>query len=186
MSVRDTSFGSKRSNNRERHEKHVVARVRDVPDGTRLIVDVAGRSVGIFNTGGKFYALLNRCPHRGAELCKGEIVAVMESSGPGEWRLDESRKMIACPWHGWEYDLETGESWWNQGRTRARPFGVGVERGDVVAREVADGTASTQGEASVVDAATHRVKGPFTADVLPIAIEDDYLVISLSPASTLR
>jgi 3-phenylpropionate/trans-cinnamate dioxygenase ferredoxin subunit len=169
----------------KRVEKHVVARVRDVPDGSRLIVDVGGRSVGIFNVDGEFYALLNRCPHNGAELCKGEVVAVLESSRPGDWRLDESRKLVACPWHGWEYDLATGESWCNPLRTRARPYGVGVEPGEAVARGLADGTAET-GTTTEVDPATHRVKGPFTAEVLPVAVEDDYLVISLRAVTAPR
>ena len=43
--------------------KHVVAKVSDVPQGGRLLLTLQGRSVGIFNVGGRFYALLNRCPH---------------------------------------------------------------------------------------------------------------------------
>src|SRR5260370_20848795 len=89
---------------RSHHDKHVVARVRDIPDGSRLIVEVEGRSVGIFNVDGRFYAILNRCPHNGGPLGKGEIVGVIESSRPGEWRLDASRKLVVCPWHAWEYD----------------------------------------------------------------------------------
>jgi 3-phenylpropionate/trans-cinnamate dioxygenase ferredoxin subunit len=159
--------------------------VQDVPPGSRLIVDVANRSVGVFNVDGQFYAVLNRCPHEGAELCKGEVVSLLTSQRPGDWRLDESRKLLACPWHGWEYDLETGASWINPARNRVRPYPVEVAVGEQLARELAEGRAAT-GTATVVDPATHRVKGPFTASVLPIAVEDDYLVISMRGVTTPR
>ena len=42
--------------------KFVVASVRDIPDGDRKVVEVAGRSIGVFNVGGSFYAHRNRCP----------------------------------------------------------------------------------------------------------------------------
>jgi 3-phenylpropionate/trans-cinnamate dioxygenase ferredoxin subunit len=166
-------------------EKHVVARVQDVPPGGRLIVDVGGLSVGLFNVDGTFYAVLNRCPHAGAELCKGEVVSVLTSTAPGDWQLDTSRKLLACPWHGWEYDLETGESWVNPENHRVRPYAVEVAAGESVAQQLATGQVGTS-TATVVDPVTHRVKGPFTAEVLPIAVEDDYLVISLRGVATPR
>ncbi len=175
----DTARGPRSPFRRRRYEKHVVARAGDVPEGSRLLVEVEGRSIGIFHVEGRYYALLNRCPHNGGPLGKGEVVGLIESSAPGDWKLDPSRKFLACPWHGWEYDLATGESWWNPRTTRAQAYGVRLECGRDVAQAVAEGTAETQGAKLLVDPATHRVKGPFTAEVMPIAVEDDYLVISL-------
>ena len=54
-----------------RETKFVVARTSDIPDGGRIIVEINGRSIGVFNVGGEFHALLNRCPHSGAPLCRG-------------------------------------------------------------------------------------------------------------------
>jgi nitrite reductase/ring-hydroxylating ferredoxin subunit len=162
--------------------RYVVARARDIPDGERLIVDVSGRSVGVFNVNGRFYALLNRCPHRGGQLCKGDVIGLVESDGPGDIRVDTDRLFIACPWHGWEYDLETGESWWNPTRTRARPLALTVDRGETVADQLAAGAAQTPVpfHAEFVDRTSHRVKGPYTAEVLPVAVEDEYIVVSLA------
>jgi nitrite reductase/ring-hydroxylating ferredoxin subunit len=161
--------------------RYVVARAADIPDGERLIVDVLGRSIGIFNVEGRFYAILNRCPHRGAQLCRGDVLSLVEADYPGaDVRLEQDTKFIVCPWHGWEYDIETGQSWYNPGRTRARPFEVLLESGEAVEQALTEGAAATvEGEGSFVDSKTHRIKGPYTAEVIPVAVEDEYVVISL-------
>jgi nitrite reductase/ring-hydroxylating ferredoxin subunit len=162
-------------------KKYVVARASDILEGQRLIVDVAGRSIGIFNIEGRFYAFLNRCPHRGAELCKGEVLGLVRSKRPGEWELDSSRKFLVCPWHGWEFDVETGHSWFDPNRMKARPFSIDVESGEVVKEELEGGEAVRPGAdvARFVDPVTHRIKGPYEADKIPVTIEDDYIVLSL-------
>ena len=164
-----------------RGDKFVVGRRSDVADGERILVDVEGRSVGVFNVGGVFYALLNKCPHMGAELCKGDVLNLIEADAPGEVRIDHGRTFIACPWHGWEYDIATGQSWCNPDRIRARPFSVELEPGAQVANELADGTArGASDEAKLVDPVWHRVKGPFVAQVIPIEADDEYIVVSLA------
>jgi nitrite reductase/ring-hydroxylating ferredoxin subunit len=163
-------------------QKIVIARVSDIPDGSRLIVDVLGRSVGIFNIDGKFYALLNRCPHRGGELCKGDILGLVVSDRPGSVTLDKNMKLLACPWHGWEYDIETGQSWYDPaGPLAARSFDVSVEGGASVALEVEQGLAMSAPGLSggILDQRTRRVKGPYTADVIPIEVENDYILVSM-------
>lgn len=162
-------------------EKVVLARAADLADGERLIVTVQGRSIGVFNVAGRFYAFLNRCPHRGAQLCKGDIVGRLESDRPGEFRLDPEQRFLACPWHGWEFDLETGQSWFDPARTKARPFRVDVETGEIVAEEIASGQALELGEdmADFIDPQTRRIRGPYRAEALPVAVEDDYLVLWL-------
>lgn len=161
----------------------MVARVDDIPPGERLIVEVAGRSVGVFNVDGRFYAFLNRCPHRGAELCKGAVLGLVSSRRPGDWTLDERRKFLVCPWHGWEFELETGQSWFDPARMRARAFGIGVEHGDVVAEELASGKAGRPASelSRFVDPATHRIRGPYQADKVPVTVESDYVVLSMRP-----
>jgi nitrite reductase/ring-hydroxylating ferredoxin subunit len=161
--------------------KFVVARAADIREGTRLLIDVQGRSIGIFNIEGTFYALLNRCPHLGGELCKGDVLNLVHSERPGEMRLDTSRHLITCPLHGWEYDIATGQSWFDPRKLRARPYGVSVRRGGDLAGELASGDTASPAEpnARLVDAATHRVKGPYTAEVIPVSVEDEYVVISL-------
>ena len=154
-------------------ERFAVARADSLPEGGRLIVDVNGRSIGIFRVRGRLYALLNRCPHEGAELCRGTLVGRLEADRPGEYRHDPSRPLLACPWHGWEFDLATGQSYFDPARTRVRPYPVSVERGEQVAREVDDGCAALAGALR---------PGPYRVETVPISVEDEYLVVSLRPA----
>jgi nitrite reductase/ring-hydroxylating ferredoxin subunit len=143
--------------------RYVVARTSDIPEGERLIVDVAGRQVGIFHLDGEFHALLHRCPHLGGPLCLGSIVGIIESSGPGDLRFDPTRKYLTCPWHGWEFDIRTGQSYFDPDRVRARRYPVDIEHGEAIA-------GSQSGE---------RQPGPYVAEVVPVAVEEDYVVLTM-------
>ncbi len=59
--------------------RHVVATVGEIAPGTCKIVTVKGREIGVFNVDDAFYALINRCPHEGAPLCKGAIMSRFEA-----------------------------------------------------------------------------------------------------------
>ena len=63
--------------------KYIVATIDEIPPGTRKIVDVAGRQIGVFNIKGEFFALRNRCPHQGGPLCEGQLSGLLEASVPG-------------------------------------------------------------------------------------------------------
>jgi nitrite reductase/ring-hydroxylating ferredoxin subunit len=144
-------------------QKFVVAKVSDIPPGERLLVEVGGREIGIFNTDGEFSAMLNRCPHLGGPLCEGPIMDLVLSDGPGDMRIDRSRKMLMCPWHAWEFDVRTGQSYVDPRRMRARQYKVEVATGE----EVCDGP----------------VEGPFVAEMVSVAVEDDYVVVSIRPGA---
>jgi 3-phenylpropionate/trans-cinnamate dioxygenase ferredoxin subunit len=171
-----------------RVDKHVVARVEDLPDGGRLIVEVGGRSIGIFNVGGEYFGLLNRCPHKGAEMCKGTIVGTLSSDRPGAYAYDPSKKLLMCPWHGWEFDVRSGQSYFDPRGTRLRSFSVDVENGDIVASDLQSGSAAmtpAQYAALHPSAKVHEnglAPGPYQAETIPITVEDDYLVVNLRPA----
>jgi nitrite reductase/ring-hydroxylating ferredoxin subunit len=92
---------------RGRRRKLVIGRAEDLPPGERMIVDVDGHSIGVFNVDGKLFALLNRCPHQGAALCQGTVTRVLEADQPGAYRYDVGRPLLQCPWHSWEFDLRT-------------------------------------------------------------------------------
>jgi 3-phenylpropionate/trans-cinnamate dioxygenase ferredoxin subunit len=108
---------------------HVVARVQDIPPGARKVVEVAGRSIGVFNVDGRFYALRNRCPHQGGPLCEGFLIGALSSTGPGEYEHRPGDVHVRCPWHGWEFDLRTGASWFDPQRTRVARYDVSVQPG---------------------------------------------------------
>jgi len=164
--------------------KYVIGRAADVPPGVRLLVNIEGREVGIFNVDGTYRAILNRCPHRGGELCKGDVLGLVESEYPGQVTLDDSKKFIVCPWHGWEFDMETGESWYDPAYNTdparyppARTFDVAIEHEN--APERAPREFARPANAFYIDPHAHRLAGPYTAVTLPIEVEDDYLVVSL-------
>ncbi|HVL84491.1 MAG TPA: Rieske 2Fe-2S domain-containing protein [Pseudonocardia sp.] len=108
---------------------HPVGRVSEIPPGSRRIVEVDGRSIGVFNVGGRFYALRNICPHQGAPLCLGSVGGTAVPSRPGEYVWAREGEILTCPWHGWEFDLTTGRSVFNPHRTRVRSYDVSVRSG---------------------------------------------------------
>jgi nitrite reductase/ring-hydroxylating ferredoxin subunit len=136
--------------------RQVVAKASEVTPGAAKIVSVKGREIGIFNLGGQYFALANRCPHAGGPLCQGRIVALVQSQGPGHYALARHNEFLRCPWHGWEFDIRTGQSWCDPNTTRARQFRVTVEPG------------------------ASLVKGPYVAETFAVSVEEDYLVIDLA------
>lgn len=135
--------------------RHVVASVGEIAPGTCKAVTVAGREIGVFNVAGEYYALINRCPHEGAPLCMGLITGRFESAHPGEYRLTHQGEMLRCPWHGWEFDIKTGESWCHPDSVKARSYPVTIVPGEALA------------------------KGPFVAETVTVAIEQDYVVVEV-------
>lgn len=148
--------------------KYVVARADEIAPGGRLIVDVRGRSVGIFNIDGDYFALRNSCPHEGGPVCLGDIVGTLNSPGPREYEYDASAKYVQCPWHNWEYEIRTGQSWFD-------PVGNATRRYDV---EVADGV-SLQETLAEPSAPGGRRKGPFVAETYQVLVEHEYLVLNM-------
>lgn len=135
--------------------KYVVATVDELLPGHRKIVEVVGRSIGIFNVNGEFFALRNRCPHQGGPLCEGKLGALVEAPAPGEYVTSRADEMLRCPWHGWEFDIRTGQSWWNPTQQRVRPYTVTVASGSTLQ------------------------KGPYVAETLPVSVEQDYIVVEI-------
>lgn len=107
--------------------RHVVGRVGEITPGGRKIVEAEGRSIGVFNVDGRFYALRNSCPHQAAPLCLGSIKGMTMPSKPGEYIWARDGEILRCPWHGWEFDILTGRSIFNPHRTRVKAYDVTVE-----------------------------------------------------------
>jgi nitrite reductase (NADH) small subunit/3-phenylpropionate/trans-cinnamate dioxygenase ferredoxin subunit len=70
-----------------------VATVDEIPPGTGKTVDVNGTWIALFNVAGAFYAVDNTCPHAGGPLGEGYLAG----------------EVIECPWHGWSFNVRTGE-----------------------------------------------------------------------------
>ena len=144
--------------------RYVVAAVDEIAPGERKIVTVAGRSIGVFNVGGEFFALRNRCPHQGGALCEGQLWGVLQSERPGEFDFRPSREVIACPWHGWEFHLRTGQSWCAPEKLKVSRYAVNLVTGQDL-----EGDPPAPG----------MVKGPYVAETYPVARDGAYLMVEL-------
>ena len=91
-------------------QRYPFARVDEIPPGSRKIVRVRGREIGVFNVDGHFYALKNVCAHQGARVCLGKVSGRTLPSGVYEFNYGMEGRILRCPWHGWMYDITTGRS----------------------------------------------------------------------------
>jgi 3-phenylpropionate/trans-cinnamate dioxygenase ferredoxin subunit len=142
--------------------KHAVATVDEIPPGGRKIVEVAGRSIGVFNVDGIFYALRNRCPHQGGPLCRGTISGFVSATKPGEYHHSRHGQILRCPWHGWEFDIATGQSWFDPRKIRVRRYDVTIESTN-------DPDAPTAG----------MERGPYVAETYPVSLDRQYVVVEI-------
>lgn len=107
--------------------KQTVCKASELRPGERKIVEVGGRSIGVFNVHGQFYAIRNLCPHEGAPLCRGIVTGTTLPSQPGEYIWAKDGEILRCPWHGWEFDITSGRSIFNPHKMRVKKYTVTVE-----------------------------------------------------------
>ncbi len=117
--------------NRKASRRQVVAHVEELPPGSRKIVHINGREIGIFNVAGRFYGLLNYCPHRAGPLCHGRLRPLVTSPGVYQVAYDRESEIIKCPWHQWEFDIKTGRALYDEA-LRVRTYQVEQEGDDVI------------------------------------------------------
>jgi nitrite reductase/ring-hydroxylating ferredoxin subunit len=90
-----------------------VAKAFEFKDGDRQILRIGEQEIGIFKHEGEFYAYSNFCLHQGGPACEGLTIARVEERLCAEKKsmglhfTDEMN--FVCPWHGYEYDMKTGE-----------------------------------------------------------------------------
>jgi nitrite reductase/ring-hydroxylating ferredoxin subunit len=114
----------------------VIGKATAFPNPGRKVVEVEGVSVGVFCRDGKFTAFENVCPHMGGPVCQGKIIArVEELIGADKTSLgfafSKDQTHVACPWHGYEFDISTGRHQGNP-RLRLRPVTIEVVDGDLL------------------------------------------------------
>jgi nitrite reductase/ring-hydroxylating ferredoxin subunit len=91
-----------------------VARTEDIPPGTGRTIDVNGVWIALFNVNGSFFAVDNTCPHAGGPIGEGKLAG----------------DIVTCPWHGWQFNVRTGERDGNPNFT-VGCFAVRVQDGHV-------------------------------------------------------
>jgi nitrite reductase (NADH) small subunit len=91
-----------------------LGRIGDIPVGEGRVVDAGGKTLALFNVGGTYHAIDNTCSHRGGPLGEGDIDGTI----------------VACPWHGWRWDVTTGANA-NNPAVSVACFPVTVEQGEI-------------------------------------------------------
>ncbi len=91
-----------------------VCRCDDVTAEAVTVVEVDGVEVGLVRVGGTITAFENICPHQAGPVCDGEVMGPVEVLLDSDRRmLDERfaahRRILICPWHGYSFDVATGE-----------------------------------------------------------------------------
>ncbi|WIV65900.1 Rieske (2Fe-2S) protein [Natrialbaceae archaeon AArc-T1-2] len=100
--------------------EYEVASVDDVDDGERVTIQLEGREISVFNLDGEYKAYNNWCAHQAGPACEGNVTGTTEveyDRETTELELNYCREgeILNCPWHGWEYDLTSGECLSRQG-----------------------------------------------------------------------
>lgn len=110
---------------------HYVGLTDEIEIGQAKIVEVNGRKIGVYRLqNNELHAVLNYCPHQGAELCKGPVRSWVSSPLPGGFEYEKEGEIVRCPWHAWEFDILTGKLVVD-GKVRTKKFDVTVEKFDV-------------------------------------------------------
>ena len=89
--------------------KHHVVSTDELESSDRAIVEIQGREIAVFNTGGEYYAVANYCVHQGGPACEGLLSGTVSISDERELTYNCEDEIVACPWHGWEFDVKTGK-----------------------------------------------------------------------------
>lgn len=98
-----------------------VCPVAELPPGERRLVEWEDLEIGVFNCGGSYYAIEDRCSHDNGPLAEGE--------------LDAEACTVECPRHGSLFDLRTGKPLTLPAYVPVDTFPVTVE-GDTIKLEV--------------------------------------------------
>ncbi len=138
----------------------------EIPPGARKIVEAGGRSIGVFNVGGEFFALRNVCPHQGGPLCTGRVSGFVISETPGVYEYSRQGEILRCPWHGWEFDIRTGQSWFDPRKVRVRRYEVTVEPAPVATTDA-------------LPPAPGLEPGPYVAETYEVTVERRNVVVEI-------
>jgi nitrite reductase/ring-hydroxylating ferredoxin subunit len=92
-----------------------VCKVGELDEGGVRIVEGSGKEIGVIQHGGEYFAYRNVCPHQGGPVCEGltkpKVMDIIDDAGlfVGQ-NFNNDEMHIVCPWHGYEYRIESGEN----------------------------------------------------------------------------
>jgi nitrite reductase (NADH) small subunit len=111
-----------------------VGRLAELADGDYRVFAVDTFEVGVFRVGDKVVAYKNDCPHAGGPVCQGKIFHQIEEMLTPDMKSaglrHSKRRNVVCPWHGYEFDIETGAHPGDPS-VRLTPVKVAVRGGEI-------------------------------------------------------
>jgi len=110
----------------------VIGPESDFPEGTHRIMEVGGRSIGIYRSNGTLYAVQNVCAHALAPICVSPLTGTYLPSEPDVFTYGMEGLVLRCPWHTWEFDVRDGKSLFTGDQRRLKTFPIRVQDGSVV------------------------------------------------------
>jgi nitrite reductase (NADH) small subunit len=111
----------------------VVCAADELAPGEMIEATLGPLPVVVLRTSaGELRGFVDRCLHQGARLSAGRLLDATEGDQVGEYRLVAGQEVLKCPWHGYEYDAETGCGLFDR-RRRLRRIAVREQDGLIVA-----------------------------------------------------
>ena len=92
-----------------------VCSKNEIEEGKGKVVEIDGKEIAVLNYKGKFFAISNACAHMQGPIGEGEC----------------NDGKVTCPWHGWEYELESGKNTFDE-NIKLDTYEVKIEGGDVL------------------------------------------------------
>ena len=86
------------------------SKISDLSEEVFLIKAFGNKEVGGIKSGSHFKFYVNICPHAGAPICKGVVRDLIISVSNQRLTVDQNIKVIHCPWHGMEFNIEDGNA----------------------------------------------------------------------------
>lgn len=110
-----------------------LAHVADVPPAGEgaLRCTADGVDIGLFRVGEQLVAWRDVCPHEAAPVCRGKVTGTRLESSVMEYRYGRAQEILRCPWHGWEFDLLTGEHLASGSGARLRSHPIEIRNGKI-------------------------------------------------------
>ena len=90
-------------------------RLDDLTPGVPMPLEVDGARVVLARVGDAVYALADGCAHQGGPLSEGKL----------------SGTRLSCPWHGWQYDVRTGQCLFPRSGAAVASYRVAIREGEV-------------------------------------------------------
>ncbi|MDF2722955.1 MAG: (2Fe-2S)-binding protein [Paenibacillus sp.] len=111
-------------------KRYFAAKIADLAAASKTILEINGIEVGLFHVNGQWKAWRNYCPHMAAPVCKGKVCGTTLPSLVYEYDYGREGQILRCPWHGWEFDLNSGRHLVDP-NVRLRNYKVEVENDDL-------------------------------------------------------